>query len=415
MIFTLPADGLVREEQMTRAKYWPLSKRPESTIVQGAATWLNHRQAGINTSVYEMKPTHSVADTAQLLAARHTLDEGARVLGFQQLAVTDTAVDEHAERLAGWLEQGYQGEMKWMGTHQRLRTEPQALFPGTRRVISVRMDYLSSGADPIQVLDSADRAYVARYALGRDYHKMIRQRLKRLAAKVEDLLPGYRYRALVDSAPVLERGLAENAGLGWIGKNTMLLNREAGSWFFLGEIYTDLPLPVDPPYPGQHCGSCRACLDVCPTQAFVGPYQLDARRCISYLTIELRGAIPIDMRALIGNRVFGCDDCQLVCPWNKFAQHSSEADFAPRHGLDDISLLDLFAWTEETFLRRTAGSAIRRTGYQGWQRNLAVALGNAAFDPRIVSALQARRDTASDLVREHIDWALQAQEEKRAT
>jgi epoxyqueuosine reductase len=345
-------------------------------------------------------------------ALRRTLDDWAAELGFQQVGVTDTNVNVHAERLAGWLERGLHGEMDWLRRHLDLRTEPARLFPGTIRVISVRMDCLPDGAAPLEVLDAPDRAYIARYALGRDYHKVLRGRLSRLATRLESAVPGSRYRALVDSAPVLERGLAEKAGLGWIGKNTMLLNRQAGSWFMLGEIYPDLPLPVDPPTTSQHCGSCRACLDICPTQAFVGPHELDARRCISYLTIELRGSIPEALRPLMGNRVFGCDDCQLVCPWNRYAQLSCEEDFAPRHGLDSARLVDLFRWSEEQFLERTAGSALRRTGYVGWLRNLAVGLGNAPYDSEIVAALETRLEHTSEIVREHVQWALAQQRGK---
>jgi epoxyqueuosine reductase len=334
-------------------------------------------------------------------------------LGFQQLAITDAELGEHAEHLRTWLARGYQGEMTWMASHGSKRWQPAELEPGTLRVISVRMDYLPQAANPMEVLTDGQRAYISRYALGRDYHKLMRRRLARLGDRINAELAPHRYRAFVDSAPVLERGLAQRAGLGWIGKNAMLINRRAGSWFFLGEIYTDMPLPVDPPQREEHCGRCRACLDLCPTGAIVAPYQVDARRCISYLTIELDGAIPEPLRPLMGNRIYGCDDCQLACPWNRFAQPTAEADFAPRHGLDNAQLAALFAWSEETFLQRTEGSPIRRIGYRRWLRNIAVALGNAPFSEAVVTALEARRESADALVREHVAWALTQQEGRR--
>jgi epoxyqueuosine reductase len=254
-------------------------------------------------------------------------------------------------------------------------------------------------------LNDGEAAYVARYALGRDYHKLMRHRLQKLAERIHGAIGDFGYRAYVDSAPVLEKALARNAGLGWIGKHTVLINRNAGSYFFLGELYTDLPLPVDAPA-SAHCGSCRRCIDICPTQAIVGPYRLDARRCISYLTIELKGSIPEELRAPIGNRIFGCDDCQLICPWNKFAQATDEPDFAPRHRLDGVKLVELFGWSEPEFLKRTEGMAIRRTGYEGWLRNIAVALGNAPTSAAVIAALQERTGHPSELVREHVGWAL---------
>jgi epoxyqueuosine reductase len=268
------------------------------------------------------------------------------------------------------------------------------------------MDYLPEGADAEQVLLQSELAYISRYALGRDYHKLMRARLAKLARQIETQLGTGRYRAFVDSAPVLERALAENAGLGWIGKNTMLLNDKAGSWFFLGEIYTDIPLPPDPPQATQHCGTCQACLDICPTQAFVAPWVLDARKCISYLTIEFDGVIPEALRRAMGNRIYGCDDCQLVCPWNKFAAQTREPDFAPRHQLDSITLATCFGWDEATFLARTEGSAIRRIGYSQWRRNVAIALGNADTSDEVVRALQSAVDDPSAVVREHVLWAL---------
>jgi epoxyqueuosine reductase len=314
----------------------------------------------------------------------------------------------HDTHFRAWLAAGHHGEMDYMERHGEKRWRPAALLPGTVRVISVRMDYWpAAAADADAVLADPERGYVARYALGRDYHKLLRGRLATLAERIREARPGALARPFVDSAPVLERGAAQKAGLGWIGKNTLLIHPRAGSWFFLGEIYTDLPLPVDPPFAGQHCGSCSACLDVCPTRAFVAPWQLDARRCIAYLTIELQGAIPVEMRAAIGNRVFGCDDCQLVCPWNRFAQPSREADFAPRNGLDDGALVALFAWSEEEFAERLAGSPLYRLGHARWLRNLAVALGNGPASAAAIAALQARQAHPAELVREHVEWALQ--------
>jgi epoxyqueuosine reductase len=328
-----------------------------------------------------------------------------RELGFQQVGIADIEVAEHSARLREWLAQRYHGEMSYMERHADLRSNPQQLVPGTLRVISLRMDYLPTDTRMVQVLRNPRQAYVSRYALGRDYHKLIRRRLQQLAERIRASVGHFGYRAFVDSAPVLERAFAEKAGLGWIGKNTMLINKRAGSWFFLGELFTDLPLPVDTKAE-FHCGSCTACLEVCPTQAFVGAQVLDARRCISYLTIELRTAIPEALRPLIGNRVFGCDDCQLCCPWNKFASPTSERDFSPRHTLDQAELLTLFEWSEEDFLRSTEGSPIRRIGYECWLRNLAVALGNAPGTPAILAALARRSADPSALVREHVAWAL---------
>ncbi|MCC5856996.1 MAG: tRNA epoxyqueuosine(34) reductase QueG [Ectothiorhodospiraceae bacterium] len=347
---------------------------------------------------------------AQLRALRQQLDDWARELGFQQLGVTDVDLGVAGPRFREWLARGFHGDMQYMERHAHLRCDPEALVPGTCRVISVRMDYWpdQQRVDPGELLKHPGQAFVARYALGRDYHKLMRKRLQHLARRMEQAVGAFGYRALVDSAPVLEKPLAEKAGLGWIGKHTVLINRQAGSWFFLGELYTDLPLPVDAPA-GNHCGSCSACMDVCPTGAIVAPYQLDARRCIAYLTIEHQGAIPEEFRAAIGNRVFGCDDCQLFCPWNKFAHPTGESDFQPRHDLDTADLLDLFLWDETTFLRRTEGSAIRRLGHERWLRNLAVALGNAPASPQIVDALRQRQRHASPLVRDHVNWALARQ------
>ena len=329
-----------------------------------------------------------------------------RELGFQQVAIAGCDLGPDEAALLQWLDAGFHGTLDYMARHGVRRARPAALVPGTIRVISVRMDYLRDGADPGAVLSNSELGYVSRYALGRDYHKVIRRRLQRLADHIASKVGEFGYRAFVDSAPVMEKPLARNAGLGWIGKHTNLINRSAGSWFFLGELYTDLPLEVDSPA-SDHCGTCRACIDACPTGAIVAPYQLDARLCISYLTIELHGSIPIDLRPLIGNRVFGCDDCQLVCPWNRFARTAGESDFDPRHGLDAASLVELFSWTREVFDVRTEGMALRRLGYERWLRNIAVALGNAPSSPVVSAALERRRHDRSELVREHVAWALE--------
>ncbi|HET7371074.1 MAG TPA: tRNA epoxyqueuosine(34) reductase QueG [Gammaproteobacteria bacterium] len=328
-----------------------------------------------------------------------------RELGFQQIGISGVELEADEARLLAWLRDQRHGSMHYMARHGRRRSHPEQLVPGTVRIISARMDYWPEAEAAEKVLADGRRAYVSRYALGRDYHKVLRKRLKRLAEFIGGEAEQLGYRAFTDSAPVLERALARNAGLGWVGKHTNLVNRDAGSWFFLGEIYTDLPLPTDAPV-GNHCGSCQACIDVCPTQAITSPYHLDARRCISYLTIENREAIPEEFRKAIGNRIYGCDDCQLVCPWNKFAHPTAEADFAPRHGLDNATLVELFGWDKATFLQRTEGSAIRRAGYEGWLRNCAVALGNAPSEPEVIAALEARRSYPSALVREHVEWAL---------
>jgi epoxyqueuosine reductase len=336
-----------------------------------------------------------------------------RDLGFAEIGVTDTGLAAEEARLSAWLAAGRHGEMDYMARHGTRRARPSELVPGTIRVISARLDYMPRAARDAQaVLATSRQAYVSRYALGRDYHRVLRGKLQRLAERMTAAVGSFRYRVFTDSAPVLEVALAAKAGLGWRGKHTLLLTRHAGSFFFLGEIYTDLPLPVGAPA-REHCGSCHACLDACPTGAIVAPYELDARRCISYLTIELKGSIPEALRPLIGNRVYGCDDCQLVCPWNRYAQPSTEPDFAVRNGLDDVALVTLFAWTAAEFATRMAGSAIRRIGYPRWLRNLAVGLGNADYDPAIVAALDARRDDPSALVREHVAWALARQRAKR--
>lgn len=336
-----------------------------------------------------------------------------RELGFQQTGITDIDLSEHEKHLDNWLAKNFHGEMAFMAKHGSKRAHPELLLPGTLRVISVRMDYLPEEQDLSAQLEDGNKAYISRYALGRDYHKLMRKRLAKLASKISDIAGPHNCRAFVDSAPVLERGLAEKAGLGWIGKNTLLINSQAGSWFFLGEIYTDLPLPPDPPQETMHCGSCTSCLEVCPTQAIVAPNQVDARRCISYLTIELKGSIPEPLRKPMGNRIYGCDDCQLVCPWNKFAASTAEVDFQPRNNLQAAELIELFEWTEDEFLNRTEGSAIRRIGYECWQRNIAVALGNAPFSEATVNALNNKQYCESGLVREHVNWALEQQKQHR--
>jgi epoxyqueuosine reductase len=326
-------------------------------------------------------------------------------LGLQQVGIADTDLGDAEQRLDAWLARGFHGDMGYMQRHGRKRTRPQQLVPGTCRIISARMNYRPPEPDPAQLLEDPAQAFVSRYALGRDYHKVMRGRLKHLARRIEDVVGAFGYRVFVDSAPVMEKAIAAKAGLGWIGKHSNLLDRDAGSWFFLGELYTDLPLPVDDPV-DDHCGSCQACIDCCPTRAIVAPYQVDARLCISYLTIELHGAIPEPLRPLMGNRVYGCDDCQQVCPWNRFSTPTPEVDFLPRHGLDRATLLELFAWTEAEFLHRTDGSAIRRIGHARWLRNLAVALGNHPPHATVRTALRQRLTHPDAIVREDVAWAL---------
>ena len=352
------------------------------------------------------------AATPDLDTLAHDIGAWGRDLGFAEIGISDTDLSADESRLLAWLDAGRHGEMDYMARHGARRARPAELFAGTLRVISVRLDYLPAAVDTLAILGDPKKAYVSRYALGRDYHKVLRGRLQRLAQRIADAVGDFRYRVFADSAPVLEVALAAKSGVGWRGKHTLLLARDAGSFFFLGEIYTDLPLPVTPPV-SEHCGTCHACIDACPTGAIVAPYELDARRCISYLTIELKGSIPEDLRPLIGNRVYGCDDCQLVCPWNRYARPSPLPDFAVRNGLDDAELLTLFAWTEAQFEQRMRGSAIRRVGFERWSRNLAVGLGNAPYSETIVAALVARRDDRSALVREHVNWALGEQQRKR--
>ncbi len=341
-------------------------------------------------------------------ALKADISRWAEALGFQAVGVTDLNLSDHEPHVRRWLERGFQGEMGYLSRNLEKRFDPALLQPGTVRIISARMDYLKPATEPLRVLEDPSLGYVSRYALGRDYHKTLRQRLAKLGRQISAAAADidHSFRAFTDSAPVLEKALGEKAGLGWIGKHTLLLNRQAGSWFFLGEVFTNLPLPIDEPQDEDHCGNCRACMTVCPTDAIVGPKQLDARRCISYLTIEHKGAIPESLRALVGNRIYGCDDCQLYCPWNREAPSSKEADFEPRHALDGSKLLELFAWTEAEFLQRTEGSAMRRVSYEQWQRNLAVAIGNGPATGTAIGALENRRQTASALVAEHIDWAI---------
>lgn len=337
---------------------------------------------------------------------RNQINQWGLELGFQQVGITDADLSLYEPRFHEWLAKGFHGDMHFMQKHGTKRSRPAELIPNTIRIITVRMDYLPPDTSLLETLQDERKGYISRYALGRDYHKLMRKRLELLAEKISQSIGNFGYRAFCDSAPVLEKPLAEKAGLGWIGKHTNLINSKAGSWFFLGEIYTDFPLPIDEPQTKSHCGSCSACMTICPTQAIVGPYQLDARRCISYLTIELRGSIPIELRSMMGNRIYGCDDCQLVCPWNKFAKFTNEKEFHPRHPLSSPDLIDLFSWTEEEFLKKTEGSAIRRIGYDCWLRNIAVALGNAPYDETIVAALKKRLTHPSELVREHVEWAL---------
>ena len=326
--------------------------------------------------------------------------------GFQNTGITGIQLAEAETHLLNWLAAGYHGEMEYMQRHGTVRSRPQALEPGTVSVISTTLNYWPEKDQRyVDILRDKQQGYVSRYALGRDYHKIMRRRLQKLAYKIQSHVGEFGYRVFTDSAPVLEKALAEKAGLGWIGKHTNLITEQTGSWFFIGEIYTDLPLPADKPAT-NHCGTCKACIDECPTNAIVAPYKLDARLCISYLTIELRGSIPEQLRPLIGNRIYGCDDCQIVCPWNRFAIKTTEEDFSPRHRLNNSTLLELFAWTEQQFLDNTLGSAIRRIGYECWQRNIAVALGNSPRDDAVLHALRDRLQNTTPMVREHVEWAI---------
>lgn len=340
------------------------------------------------------------------------LEQWAQALGFQQLGISDIDLSEAEAELQDWLANKFHGDMEWMQRHGNKRTRPDELVPGTISIISVRMDYRPPEAhDPIMILNHPELAYISRYALGRDYHKIMRKRLQQLANKIQHHIDAtqstdFQYRVFVDSAPVMEKPIAAKAGLGWTGKHTNILNKDSGSWFFLGEIYTNLPLTSSKPV-SNHCGECTSCIDICPTQAIIKPYVLDARRCISYLTIEHKGAIPEEFRAAIGNRIYGCDDCQLVCPWNRFAVDTQQTDFFIRDNLDSATLLSLYQWSEEAFLKKMEGSPIRRIGFQRWQRNITIALGNAPSSPMIINALKKQYEKTNELIREHIDWALQ--------
>ncbi|HEY0563658.1 MAG TPA: tRNA epoxyqueuosine(34) reductase QueG [Methylophilus sp.] len=330
-----------------------------------------------------------------------------KVLGFSEIGITDTDLSGAEAQHQAWIEKGFHGDMDYMAKHGTKRTRPADLVPDTCRIISVRLDYLPPAAkNSWDVMADTESAFISRYALGRDYHKVLRKKLQQLCDKIQAATAEFSYRVFTDSAPVLEVALAEKAGLGWRGKHTLLINKDRGSWFFLGEIYTNLPLPIDSPAT-NHCGSCSACITICPTQAITAPYEVDARRCISYLTIELKTAIPVELRPLIGNRVYGCDDCQLTCPWNKFAEITTEPDFHVRHGLDDVTLVECFGWDEATFKQKMAGSAIYRIGYMQWLRNVAIGLGNAASSAAVIAALKTRELDENPMLREHVAWALQ--------
>ena len=332
-------------------------------------------------------------------------------LGFSSIGITDIDLSQDQRYLEKWLEKDYHGEMKYMERHGKKRSQPAELVEGTKRIISLSMNYLPENYNGLELLKEDKKAFVSGYARGRDYHKIMRSRLKKLVSKIK-VHSSHENRVFVDSAPVLEKALAQKAGLGWIGKNTLLLNKNAGSYFFLGEIYTDLELPIDEPEIVNHCGSCTSCMDVCPTKAFEGPNQLDARKCISYLTIEYKGFIKEELRPMMGNRIFGCDDCQIFCPWNKFLKITDEADFKPRHNLDDIDLSNLFMWSEEEFLEKTQGSPIRRAGYESWLRNIAIALGNAESSVEVLRVLHSKKDDPSEIVKEHVNWAIDQHKNK---
>ncbi len=352
-----------------------------------------------------MTPTINYLDLAE------KIKQWGKDLGFDQLGISDIDLSTHETYLQTWLDNQYHGSMDYMARHGMMRARPNELEPNTMRVISARMNYLPPNASFAKTLKDKQLGYVSRYALGRDYHKLMRKRLQQLGQKITEHCAEFEFRPFVDSAPVLERPLAEKAGLGWVGKHSLLINQSAGSWFFLGELLINLPLPVDSK-PENQCGQCVACMTICPTNAIVDPYVVDANRCISYLTIELKEAIPEHLRSAIGNRIYGCDDCQLICPWNKFGQITQEHDFHPRNGLDGSSLLTLFSWTEQEFLQRTQGSPIRRIGFERWQRNIAVALGNAPFKQQIIDVLQQQKSISTTMVVEHIEWAIAQQQAK---
>lgn len=332
----------------------------------------------------------------------------AKKLGFQSLKVTSPGTEEAFSYLKQWLDKNFHGQMQYMEKNTSLRENPERLQPGCIRIITVRIDYTTQNDLGIKNLRAPERAYISQYALGRDYHKVVRKKLQKLGQLINDSTP-HQYRAFTDSAPILERAYAQKSGQGWIGKNTMLINKKSGSYFFLGELLTNIPLPIDTAHTDEHCGSCRACIDICPTQAIIAPYQLDARRCISYLTIEYKGSIPIEFRKAIGNRIVGCDDCQLICPWNKFSKMTQEKDFFPRDDFLNTNLLTLFSWDEKTFLKKTEGSAIRRLGYVSWIRNIAIALGNSPSNQQTITALEHKSNSDNPIIREHCLWALSEQ------
>src|SRR5438105_4678877 len=393
-----PATPSARRRPRTRVVL-PLPSSPERCRTRPGAMALASAAPSVAVAAASGN-LRSVAMDYGALVER--IREWAQELGFDAVGIADADLSAAEPRLLDWLAQGRHGEMEYMARHGALRARPAELTPGTLRIISCRMGYAGAEAEPPP--EESAHAYIARYARGRDYHKVVRTRLQRLCDRIAAEAGTFGYRVFTDSAPVMEVELAVRAGIAWRGKHTLALAR-SGSWFFLGEVYTDLPLPVDAPI-AEHCGSCQRCIDVCPTQAITGPYQLDARRCISYLTIEHKSAIPEELRPLIGNRVYGCDDCQLVCPWNGFAQPTAEEDFAPRNGLDHAMMVELFQWTEAEFDERLRGSPIRRIGYERWLRNLAVGLGNAPSTPAVLAALRARADHPSALVREHVQWAM---------
>ena len=362
-------------------------------------------------------PEHSIKNNQitlnqeQLIVLANNIKSWGNELGFQQVGISDINLKDQEANLQSWLDNNYHGEMDYMQKHGMKRARPDELLPGTLRVISVRMDYLPDNAQFASNLENKDLGYISRYALGRDYHKVLRKRLKQLGDKIQLEVGELGFRPFVDSAPILERPLAQKAGLGWVGKHSLLLDETSGSWFFIGELLIDLALPIDTPQHNQ-CGQCVACIKICPTQAIVAPYVVDGRRCISYLTIELQGAIPVEFRKAIGNRIYGCDDCQLICPWNRFAETTQESDYQAKHFLQNQPLLTLFNWSEETFLKSTEGSPIRRIGYQRWLRNIAIALGNAPSSIENIVQLQNKLLISDDLiVNEHIEWALVEQQQ----
>ncbi len=334
-------------------------------------------------------------------------------LGFAAVGICDIDLNTYRADLEAFVEKGFHGEMEYLARNPELRTDATHLLIGALRIISVRMNYLPPNTQMVKQLKNSKKAYVSRYAVGGDYHKLMRKRLAKLAKQINERVAGYGYRAITDSAPLMEKPIAEKAGLGWIGKNTLLLNKEAGSWFFLGELLTTLPLPVDKPVIQDGCQNCQACLKICPTGALINAKQIDARRCISYLTIEHKTAIPLELRPLMGNRIYGCDDCQLICPWNRYAPATAEPQFHARNDFDSAELVELFSWSEKTFLEKTIGSAIRRLGHARWLRNIAVAMGNAVYDNAIIAALEQRLDYSDVMIREHIEWALTQQRAKK--